>query len=158
MEHGATSCARLLNAPDGGHSSREVIPGRVGEQYAEGRGERGAARLGSQRPHHVLPLLGSALGPAPLSYDVALTIHTHTGSDRGEAQVRRVLACCPDFVVACVGGGSNAIGCFHIRSSPTAAVALVAASSLRAAGRERQARRLVSEARTASSAVLRGLE
>ena len=56
-------------------------------------------------------LLGSALGPHPYPMMVR-DFHTVIGRE-ARAQTRRVLGRLPDVVVACVGGGSNAIGLFH---------------------------------------------
>ncbi|MBI2158910.1 MAG: tryptophan synthase subunit beta [Candidatus Rokubacteria bacterium] len=56
-------------------------------------------------------LLGSALGPHPYPMMVR-DFHTVIGRE-ARAQARRVLGRLPDVVVACVGGGSNAIGLFH---------------------------------------------
>jgi len=56
-------------------------------------------------------LLGSAVGPHPyptIVRDLQAVIGTETRR-QAIAQVGRL----PDFVVACVGGGSNAIGMFH---------------------------------------------
>jgi len=56
-------------------------------------------------------LLGSALGPHPYPMMVR-DFHTVIGRE-ARAQARRALGRLPDAVVACVGGGSNAIGLFH---------------------------------------------
>ena len=56
-------------------------------------------------------LLGSALGPHPYPMMVR-DFHTVIGRE-ARAQARRALGRLPDVVVACVGGGSNAIGLFH---------------------------------------------
>jgi len=56
-------------------------------------------------------LLGSALGPHP--YPVMVReLHAVIGQET-RRQARRVLHRLPDVLVACVGGGSNAIGLFH---------------------------------------------
>jgi tryptophan synthase beta chain len=56
-------------------------------------------------------LLGSALGPHP--YPVMVRdFHTVIGRE-ARRQAQRALGRLPDVVVACVGGGSNAIGLFH---------------------------------------------
>ena len=56
-------------------------------------------------------LLGSALGPHP--YPVMVRdLHSVIGRE-ARRQAQRVLKRLPDVVVACVGGGSNAIGLFH---------------------------------------------
>jgi tryptophan synthase beta chain len=56
-------------------------------------------------------LLGSALGPHPYPMMVR-DFHTVIGRE-ARAQARRQIGRLPDVVVACVGGGSNAIGLFH---------------------------------------------
>ncbi len=56
-------------------------------------------------------LLGSALGPHPYPMMVR-DFHTVIGREARE-QVRRQTGRLPDVIVACVGGGSNAIGLFH---------------------------------------------
>jgi tryptophan synthase beta chain len=56
-------------------------------------------------------LLGSALGPHPYPMMVR-DFHTVIGKE-ARRQSQRALGRLPDVVVACVGGGSNAIGLFH---------------------------------------------
>ena len=56
-------------------------------------------------------LLGSALGPHPYPMMVR-DLHSVIGRE-ARRQAQRVLGKLPDAVVACVGGGSNAIGLFH---------------------------------------------
>jgi len=56
-------------------------------------------------------LLGSALGPHPYPMMVR-ELHAVIGRE-ARRQARRVLKRLPDVLVACVGGGSNAIGLFH---------------------------------------------
>ncbi len=87
--------------------------GRGGAQrqpHAQGRRQRGDARLGRDRRRHpLLPRLGD--GPAPVSVDGARV----PPGDRRRGAARSaptLLGECPDVVVACVGGGSNAIGIF----------------------------------------------
>jgi tryptophan synthase beta subunit len=55
--------------------------------------------------------LGSALGPHPYPMMVR-DFHTVIGREARQ-QARRQIGRLPDVVVACVGGGSNAIGLFH---------------------------------------------
>ena len=56
-------------------------------------------------------LLGSALGPHP--YPVMVRdFHAVIGAET-RRQARQALGRLPDALVACVGGGSNAIGLFH---------------------------------------------
>jgi len=56
-------------------------------------------------------LLGSALGPHPYPMMVR-DFHVVIGKET-KAQCRRAIGRLPDVLVACVGGGSNAIGLFH---------------------------------------------
>jgi tryptophan synthase beta chain len=56
-------------------------------------------------------VLGSALGPHPYPMMVR-DFHTVIGKET-KAQARKMIGRLPDVVVACVGGGSNAIGMFH---------------------------------------------
>jgi tryptophan synthase beta chain len=56
-------------------------------------------------------ILGSALGPHPYPMMVR-ELHAVIGRET-RAQARRILGRLPDALVACVGGGSNAIGLFH---------------------------------------------
>jgi tryptophan synthase beta chain len=56
-------------------------------------------------------LLGSALGPHPYPMMVR-DFHTVIGKE-ARAQFRRATGRLPDCIIACVGGGSNAIGLFH---------------------------------------------
>jgi tryptophan synthase beta chain len=56
-------------------------------------------------------LLGSALGPHPYPMMVR-DFHTVIGKE-ARRQAQRAITRLPDVLVACVGGGSNAIGLFH---------------------------------------------
>jgi tryptophan synthase beta chain len=56
-------------------------------------------------------LLGSALGPHPYPMMVR-DFHSVIGRE-ARRQAQRALGRLPDVLVACVGGGSNAIGLFH---------------------------------------------
>jgi tryptophan synthase beta chain len=56
-------------------------------------------------------LLGSALGAHPYPMMVR-DFHRCTG-DEARAQMLDRVGCLPDMVIACVGGGSNAIGIFY---------------------------------------------
>jgi tryptophan synthase beta chain len=55
-------------------------------------------------------LLGSALGPHP--YPVMVRDFHRVIGEEARAQARKLTGKLPDLVVACVGGGSNAIGLF----------------------------------------------
>ena len=61
-----------------------------------------------QTTHYVL---GSALGPHPFP-EMVRSFHSVIGEE-ALAQTKRILHARPDLLVACVGGGSNAIGLFH---------------------------------------------
>ena len=56
-------------------------------------------------------VLGSALGPHPYPMMVR-DFHLVIGKE-ARAQARKMIGRLPDVVMACVGGGSNAIGLFH---------------------------------------------
>src|SRR3970040_1690204 len=55
-------------------------------------------------------LLGSALGPHP--YPMMVRDFHRVIGEEARAQARKITGKLPDLVVACVGGGSNAIGLF----------------------------------------------
>ncbi|HEV8227791.1 MAG TPA: tryptophan synthase subunit beta [Methylomirabilota bacterium] len=55
-------------------------------------------------------VLGSALGPHP--YPVMVRDFHRVIGDEARAQIRKLAGKLPDVIVACVGGGSNAIGLF----------------------------------------------
>ncbi|MEI6326761.1 MAG: tryptophan synthase subunit beta [Candidatus Roizmanbacteria bacterium] len=61
--------------------------------------------------HDVHYLLGSVVGPHPYPYMVR-EFQKIIGQE-AKAQIMAVEKDLPDYVVACVGGGSNAIGLFH---------------------------------------------
>ena len=81
------------------------------QPHAQGRHQRGAARLGDARARHALRArLGARTASVP-DHGARLPPRDR---DRGARAVRaRWPAGCPDVLVACVGGGSNAIGLFH---------------------------------------------
>jgi tryptophan synthase beta chain len=62
-------------------------------------------------PTHTFYLLGSALGPHPYPYLVR-ELQAIVGRE-ARAQMLELAGGLPDAVIACVGGGSNAIGMFH---------------------------------------------
>ena len=62
-------------------------------------------------PTHTFYLLGSALGPHPYPYLVR-ELQAIVGRE-ARAQMLERTGGLPDAVIACVGGGSNAIGMFH---------------------------------------------
>jgi tryptophan synthase beta chain len=62
-------------------------------------------------PTNTFYLLGSALGPHPYPYLVR-ELQAIVGRE-ARAQMLELTGALPDAVIACVGGGSNAIGMFH---------------------------------------------
>jgi tryptophan synthase beta chain len=74
-------------------------------------------------------LLGSAVGPHP--YPLIVREAQSVIGVETRAQALEQLGCLPDYLVACVGGGSNAIGFFH----PFYADAAVSFVGVEAAGR-----------------------
>ncbi|MGH8196871.1 MAG: tryptophan synthase subunit beta [Steroidobacteraceae bacterium] len=70
-----------------------------------------ALRHWVSEPTDTYYLLGSAVGPHPYPYLVR-ELQSVIGRE-ARAQLRVATGCLPDAVVACVGGGSNAIGLFH---------------------------------------------
>jgi tryptophan synthase beta chain len=62
-------------------------------------------------PTNTFYLLGSALGPHPYPYLVR-ELQAIIGRE-ARAQILELTGALPDAVIACVGGGSNAIGMFH---------------------------------------------
>ena len=99
----STSCACSCSAPT-------VARRRCGQPHAEGRDQRGDARLGRQRRPTRYYLLGSALGPHP--YPLMVREFQSVIGREARAQILEQAGRLPDVVVACVGGGSNAIGIF----------------------------------------------
>ncbi len=70
-----------------------------------------ALRDWSHDPEGTFYLLGSAVGPHPYPYLVR-ELQAVIGRE-ARAQILEARGALPDKVVACVGGGSNAIGLFH---------------------------------------------
>ena len=93
---------RLLGADRGRRRRRQP--------HAEGRHQRGDARLGRRRPHDTHYLLGSALGPHP--YPLMVREFQSIIGQEARQQILAQAGRLPDAVLACVGGGSNAIGLF----------------------------------------------
>jgi tryptophan synthase alpha chain len=84
--------------------------GRESGSHAQGRDERGDARLGHQR-HDTFYIIGTVAGPHPypmMVRDFQSIIGTEAREQMLEAEGRL-----PDLLVACIGGGSNAMGLFH---------------------------------------------
>jgi len=61
--------------------------------------------------NHTYYLLGSAVGPHPYPL-IVRDLQAVIGRETGE-QMMSLRGALPDYIVACVGGGSNAIGIFH---------------------------------------------
>ena len=92
-------------------AGRRGGPGAVGHAHAEGRHERGAARLGHQRARHLLLHRHGRRARIPIRCmvrDFQSIIGDETRAQMQEAEGRL-----PDALVACIGGGSNAMGLFH---------------------------------------------
>ena len=86
------------------------VAGRRRRADAQGGGVGGDPRLGrptSTRTHYII---GSAVGPAP--YPALVRDLQRVIGDEARAQILEREGRLPDRVIACVGGGSNAIGIF----------------------------------------------
>ncbi|STQ85959.1 tryptophan synthase subunit beta [Helicobacter muridarum] len=64
----------------------------------------------SNDPHGTFYVLGSAVGPAPYP-DMVRDAQSVIGKEI-KKQLHRTLGILPDYLIACVGGGSNAMGAF----------------------------------------------
>jgi tryptophan synthase beta chain len=88
----------------------EIVPVTAGAGTLEGRHERSAARLGDQCREHLLSdRHGGWAAPYPA---MVRDFQSVIGSELRE-QMMAAEGRLPDALVACVGGGSNAIGLFH---------------------------------------------
>ena len=108
---GAIDCER--QAPNVDRMKRlgaEVVPVTSGDQTLRAAIDE-ALRDWVSDPRNTYYLLGSAVGPHPYPYLVR-EFQSVIGREAREQILERVGAL-PDMVVACVGGGSNAIGLFH---------------------------------------------
>ena len=96
---------RRADAP----ARRRGRAGRGRRPDAEGGGQRRDPRLGRERrdTHYVI---GSAVGPAP--YPALVRDLQRVIGDEARAQALEAEGALPARVIACVGGGSNAIGTF----------------------------------------------
>ena len=56
-------------------------------------------------------IIGSVAGPHP--YPMIVRDFQSIIGDEAKSQFKKDYRCLPDYFVACVGGGSNAIGLFH---------------------------------------------
>jgi tryptophan synthase beta chain len=88
----------------------EVVPVRSGDQTLRAAIDE-ALRDWVSDPNGTYYLLGSAVGPHPYPYMVR-EFQSVIGIE-ARAQMLEATGRLPDVVVACVGGGSNAIGLFH---------------------------------------------
>ena len=132
--HGAPGAERRAHAAAGRGGARR----RLRRAHAQGRDQRGDARLGHERAHHALPA-GLGAGRASVPDDGA----RFPGRDRRARRARRCSAqagALPDLLVACVGGGSNAIGLFYaFLDDPVAMVGVEAGGRSSRPGRSRRA-------------------
>ena len=88
----------------------EVVPGHHRFAHAQGRDERGPARMGRHRGRHALPdRLGRRPRPVPACWCATTAAASAT---RPASSSRTAPGALPDVVAACVGGGSNAMGIF----------------------------------------------
>ena len=89
----------------------EVVPVDVGQRDAQGRDQRRAARLGRDRRDARTTASARSSGRTRTRGSCASSSGssaTRRASSAGRSSAARI----PDYVVACVGGGSNAIGTF----------------------------------------------
>lgn len=108
---GATDMQR--QAPNVGRMQllgAEVIPVTAGDRTLRAAIDE-ALRDWVSDPGHTYYLLGSAVGPHPYPYLVR-EFQCVIGRE-ARAQLLAATGALPDVAVACVGGGSNAIGLFH---------------------------------------------
>ncbi len=87
----------------------EVIPVLEGDQTLRDAVNAGLRDLVSN-PYDTHYLLGTVCGPNP--YPVMNTFFQKIISEEIRAQMQELTGRLPDFVLACVGGGSNAMGSF----------------------------------------------
>lgn len=88
----------------------EVVPVKAGDATLRAAIDE-ALRDWVSDPEHTYYLLGSAVGPHPYPYLVR-ELQSVIGRE-ARAQILTAAGALPDVAVACVGGGSNAIGLFH---------------------------------------------
>jgi tryptophan synthase beta chain len=108
---GAIDCER--QAPNVDRMTRlgaEVVPVTSGDQTLRAAIDE-ALRDWVSDPVNTYYLLGSAVGPHPYPYLVR-ELQSVIGRE-ARSQILERAGALPDAVVACVGGGSNAIGLFH---------------------------------------------
>ena len=105
--HGAPGAQRVAHAPAGGRGA----PRRCGQPHAQGCHQRGAARLGAQRGPIATICSARRWGPIPIPL-IVRDLQSVIGRE-ARAQALAQMGRLPDILIACVGGGSNAIGLFH---------------------------------------------
>lgn len=88
----------------------EVVPVTAGDATLRAAIDE-ALRDWVSDPEHTYYLLGSAVGPHPYPYLVR-ELQSVIGRE-ARAQMLTTAGALPDVAIACVGGGSNAIGLFH---------------------------------------------
>ena len=89
----------------------KVVPVTSGHADAEGRDQRGDSRLGRRTCDDSYYIIGSVVGPGP--YPRMVRDFQSVIGREARAQMLERAGALPRTVVACVGGGSNAIGIFH---------------------------------------------
>ncbi len=104
---GAPGAQRLPHERAGGHGAR----GGVGLAHAQGRDERGHAHLGGPASQDTYYVIGSAAGPHP--YPTIVRDFQSVIGHELRVQSQAAFGRLPDAIVACIGGGSNAIGVLH---------------------------------------------
>ena len=90
---------------------RHGRPGHQRHPDAQGRHQRGVPRLGRQRRH--TPTTCSAPSPGPHPFPEIVRDFARVIGVEARRQILELTGRLPDAVVACVGGGTNAIGIFH---------------------------------------------
>ena len=111
----------------------DVVPGHRRQRDAQGRDQRGAARLG--RDGRDARTTASARSSARTRIPWMVREFQRVVGDEAREQCRAILGGDdPDLVVACVGGGSNAIGTFaglprHRRATSSASRPAASGSS-----------------------------
>lgn len=88
----------------------EVVPVTSGTQTLKDAINE-ALRYWITYPKETYYLLGSVVGPRPYP-EIVRTFQSIIGRE-AKSQIRKAEGRLPDYIFACVGGGSNAIGIFH---------------------------------------------